>query len=275
MISLENINFQYTTKKPLFNRLSLDIQADQIYGLLGKNGAGKTSLLKILSGLQIPQSGICKVLGYNPSDKKSSFLEQLFFVPDELYLPSISAKRYVKQYSKFYSAFDIDALYRYMDSFEIEIGMHFGRSSYGQRKKFVLAFALASGAKLVLFDEPTNGLDIPSKSVFRKLAASAIASDRCFIMSTHQVRDLNMLLDSVILLNKGKIMLNKSIYEISSAYSFITTPRGKADQSAVYSEEHLEGIKAIIPNNGEMETEVDMEMLFNATTAGKLNLIME
>lgn len=275
MISLENINFQYTTKKTLFNQLSLNIKADQIYGLLGKNGAGKTSLLKILSGLQIPQSGVCKVLGYNPADKKSSFLEHLFFVPDELYLPSISAKRYVKQYSKFYSAFDLDALYRYMESFEIEIGMHFGRSSYGQRKKFVLAFALASGAKLVLFDEPTNGLDIPSKSVFRKLAASAISSDRCFIMSTHQVRDLNMLLDSVILLDKGKIMLNKSIYEISSAYSFITTPRGKADPLAVYSEDHLEGIKAIIPNNGEMETEVDMEMLFNATIAGKLNLIME
>jgi ABC-2 type transport system ATP-binding protein len=162
-----------------------------------------------------------------------------------------------------------------MESFEIEIDMHLGRSSYGQRKKFMLAFAMASGARLVLFDEPTNGLDIPSKRVFRQLAASAITDNRCFIMSTHQVRDLNMLLDCVILLDKGKIMLNRSIYEISSAYSFITTPRGKTHDLAVYSEEHLEGVKAVIPNNGELETEVDMEMLFNATIAGKLDLLKE
>jgi ABC-2 type transport system ATP-binding protein len=270
MILLKDINFQYTKKKPLFNQLCLEIGTGQIYGLLGKNGAGKTSLLKILSGLQNPQSGTCNILGYNPFDRNACFLEHIFLVPEVLYLPSISAKRYVNRYAKFYSSFDYNALYEYMESFEIEKEMHLGKSSYGQNKKFVLAFALASGAQLVLFDEPTNGLDIPSKSIFRKLAASAISEDGCFIMSTHQVRDLNKLLDCVILLDKGKILLNKSIFDISSAYSFISVPRGSDVESVVYSEEHIEGIKVVVPNDNQMETEVDMEMLFNATIAGKL-----
>ena len=144
MILLENINFQYTKKKPLFNLLNLEIGIGQIYGLLGKNGAGKTSLLKILSGLQMPQSGTCNVLGYSPFDRNACFLEQIFLVPEVLYLPSISAKRYVKRYAKFYHSFDYNALSEYMESFEIEKEMHLGKSSYGQNKKFVLAFALAS-----------------------------------------------------------------------------------------------------------------------------------
>lgn len=270
MIYLNNINFSYNAKKPLLQSLNLEATAGNIHGLLGKNGAGKTSLLKIIAGMRTPVSGNIKVLNFNPAQRTMAFNELCYFVPEELYTPSMSAKAYMKLYSGFYPLFSPENMTNYMENFDLDPDMHLGRSSYGQKKKFILSFAMASGAKLVLFDEPTNGLDIPSKSVFRKLAALAISDERCFIISTHQVRDLNLLLDSVILLHKGKILLNSSLCNIASQYAFVTLQRKHENKEALYIEEHIEGIKAILPASKSTETEVDLEMLFNAAISGKI-----
>jgi ABC-2 type transport system ATP-binding protein len=272
MVHLENIYFGYSAQKNLLHGLSLEATAGSIHGLLGKNGAGKTSLLKIISGLRKPQSGNVNVLGFNPGERKMQFNEQYYFVPEELYTPTVSAKTYISLYAGYYPNFSQNKMASYMESFDLEPDMHLGRVSYGQKKKFILSFAMASGTRLVLFDEPTNGLDIPSKSVFRKLAASAISDERCFIISTHQVRDLNLLLDSVILLHKGEILLNTPLHEIASKYAFVTLPRKHTNDNVIFSEEHIEGIKAIIPCEAGMETEVDLEVLFNAAITGKISL---
>jgi ABC-2 type transport system ATP-binding protein len=265
MVQLENIDFGYKGNRLLFNDLSLSTESGSIYGLLGKNGAGKTTLLKIISGLRKAHKGKTVVTGYNPSDRNLEFLEQIFFIPEELYLPSMQFKNYVSQFSGFYPAFDLPAFKGYLNSFDLDWDMHLGHLSFGQKKKFLLSFAMATGARLVLFDEPTNGLDIPSKSVFRKLAASAITVDRTFIISTHQVRDLSMLIDSVMLIDRGKILLNDKVSAIAEKFAFVTLPRNHGRTDLLYSEEQLEGIKAIILNNDKSETFVDLELLFNAT----------
>jgi len=265
MVQLENIDFGYNKNRLLFNNLSLSTEPGSIYGLLGKNGAGKTTLLKIVAGLRQIVTGKAVVSGYNPFERNYDFLEQIFFVPEELYLPSCSIKKYLSQYSCFYPAFQQSSFNEYLESFDLDINMHLGQMSYGQRKKFLLSFAMATGTKLVLFDEPTNGLDIPSKSVFRKLAASAITGDRTFIISTHQVRDLNSLIDSVILIDKGAVILNDKISTIAEKFSFVTLPRNHGRNDLLYFEEQIEGIKAIIHNKDQAETFVDIELLFNAS----------
>lgn len=272
MIRLENISFGYVKKTLLFNGLSLNIQPGAINGLLGKNGAGKTTLLKIIAGLRQVNSGNCLVMGYNPFERNTEFYEQLYFVPEELYLPSVSIRGYVRQFAGFYPNFNHEALYNYIHSFDLTMDMHLGKLSYGQKKKFALSFAMASGTRLVIFDEPTNGLDIPSKSVFRKLAASAISDERAFLISTHQVRDLNKLIEGVLLLDKGQILLSSQVYEIASKYSFITLSRKYGEEDVLYSEEHIEGIKAIVPAREGIETDVDLELLFNAVVLGNVKL---
>lgn len=272
MVKLDNISFAYSRKNQLISQLSLDIPAGSIHGLLGKNGAGKTTLLKLICGLRHAQLGKIDVQGYEPSKRSQEFNASYYFVPEEIYAPSISAALYLKLYSGYYPQFNKEMFLKYLQDFDLDMNMHLGKSSYGQKKKFLLSFAMATSTPLVLFDEPTNGLDIPSKSTFRKLAASAINENRCFIISTHQVRDLNLLLDSVIILNKGKILLNSSIFNIANRYSFINLKRNQPEDKLIYSEEHIEGIKAIVESDGETETGVDLEMLFNAATLGHINL---
>ncbi len=272
MVKLENISLSYFKDKPVISDLSLEVFAGSIHGLLGKNGAGKSSLLKLICGLRNVQKGNIEVLGFKPSERKSKFSASYYFVPEEIYLPSMTASFYIRLYSSYYPNFSREQLEKYISDFDLESNMHLGKCSFGQKKKFLIAFAMATGTPLVLFDEPTNGLDIPSKTVFRRLAASAVTPERCFIISTHQVRDLNLLLDNIILLNKGKILLNSSIADISNKYAFVGVKRNQREDQLIYSEEHIDGIKAIVANEENMETKVDLELLFNAVVLGKINL---
>lgn len=269
MITLQKVQFSYQKNTALFSSLNLEIEAGKIYGLLGKNGAGKTTLLKIISGLVNYHKGLCNVLGDQPFKRKTQFLEQVFIVPEIIYTPRCSISSYLKRYSGFYPGFSELAIKEHLMNFELETDMHLSHLSYGQQKKFMLAFAMASGCRLILLDEPTNGLDIPSKSIFRKLVASTLTDEKTFIISTHQVRDLNMLIDNVIILDKGNIRLNTSIQSITEEFAFLTLPHN-SDQQPIYSEQHLDGLKSIIKNESHLETAVDLELFFNAVVFNKI-----
>lgn len=210
MIQFDSIQFGYTSQK-LFVDLTLHVEAGHIYGLLGENGAGKTTLLKMIAGLVFPKSGHCSVLNYEPRHRKPSFMSQLYFVADEPYLPHTTAVRYADTYGVFYPNFDKSLYLDYLKEFQVPAEQVFSKLSFGQRKKVVISFALATKVPLVLMDEPTNGLDIPSKSTFRKLVAGAMTDERCIVISTHQVRDLDSLIDWVILLHNGKIIYQEDL----------------------------------------------------------------
>jgi ABC-2 type transport system ATP-binding protein len=267
MIQIEDLQFSYPRQSRLFNNLSLQLEPGSITGLLGKNGSGKTTLLKLLSGLLHPHSGTLSVLGNIPDKRAVSMLSEVFFVPEEFYFPSVTFKVYCCSYSPFYPRFDEGLLDRILHEFNLDAKTNLQNLSQGQKKKFLIAFALASRCRLLVLDEPTNGLDIPSKALFRKILAGSLDEKQLVIISTHQVKDVENLIDKIIILDNGRIIFHQTIEEISKTVSFTDDPTTYLEDT-IYSETAPGGQKRMIPA-GEYETEVDIELLFNAITNGK------
>ncbi|MBU4445117.1 ABC transporter ATP-binding protein [bacterium] len=264
MIKMTDLTFAYKNKPPLFSELNLQISDGNIYGLLGKNGAGKTTLLKIICGLLFPQKGTCSVLAFAPSGRIPEMLQEIYFIPEEIYTPPLKISEYLKLYAPFYPRFDHQSFGQYIKTFDLPRNDRLTSLSYGQKKKFLVAFGLATNCRLLILDEPTNGLDIPSKSQFRKLLAASLSEDRIIIISTHQVRDIGNLIDPIIILDGGNVIFNQSIDDISRklAVRLQKTEPGKDD--VLYSEKTLGGYVVIDENRGESESNLDIELLFNA-----------
>ncbi|RYE37950.1 MAG: ABC transporter ATP-binding protein [Sphingobacteriales bacterium] len=263
MIEISNLTFGYRRKSPLFKSLNLELQTGHIYGLLGKNGAGKSTLLKNIAGLVVPKQGFCKVNGHMSSQRVPSFLRELFFIPEELYLPAVSAAQFAKGTAHFYPKFDIDMFWKILSDFDVPNEGLLNKPSFGQQKKVSIAFGLATNTSLLIMDEPTNGLDIPSKIQFRKVIASVLTDERCIIVSTHQVRDLDSLIDRLIVLHNKEIVLNESIDGILSKVQFVQASQVESEK-ILYQETQTMGINAIVASDGEALGKVDTELLFNA-----------
>ncbi|WP_316737902.1 ABC transporter ATP-binding protein [Pedobacter aquatilis] len=267
MININNLNFGYSKHKPLFKNMSMQLSNGHIYGLLGKNGAGKSTLLKNLAGLVYAQSGTLDVMGFNPAKRQPQLLEQICFIPEELYLPAVKIDGYLKANAPFYKNFNQEYFDSLIKEFDIPAGNKLIDMSYGQKKKFIIAFGLATEAKLIIMDEPTNGLDIPSKAQFRKIMASALTEDKCIIISTHQVRDLDNLIDTVIMLDDNDVALKASVQEITEKLTFKKIK--EIDDSIIYAEPSLSGYNAVMPNYHNEDSRLDMELLFNAILSEK------
>ncbi|WP_164108320.1 MULTISPECIES: ATP-binding cassette domain-containing protein [Sphingobacterium] len=269
MITIKNLNFSYSRSRPLFTDLDLSLQGGRIYGLLGKNGAGKSTLLKNIAGLVYPQGGSIAVLGKDPSQRSVETLQQISFIPEEFHLPAVKSDAFVKANSGFYPEFDHQYFKELIQEFAIPVHeQRLADMSYGQKKKYIISFGLASRTKLIIMDEPTNGLDIPSKAQFRKVMASALTDDRCFIISTHQVRDLDNLIDTVIILNDRKVVMNATIDQLANAFLF--RKMVELPSTVIYAEQAMGGYNTISVNHGEEHSKVDLELLFNAVLEQKI-----
>ncbi len=267
MVKINDLRFQYSRKQPpLFLGLNCELAPGSIVGLLGKNGAGKTSLLKLMIGLLQPSNGTVEVMSHQPFDRKPSLLQDIYFLPEEFYQPSVSINHYVEANSGFYPRFDREVLAGLIDDFELPQNKRLNQLSYGQKKKFLISFALSTKCRLLVLDEPTNGLDIPSKAIFRRVMAGSLDEDQLVIISTHQVRDVENLIDRVLMLEQGKFIMQKNIYEIASRLHFATTssPDG---ENVLYREMVPGGYKIITPQTGN-DSSVDIELLFNAISNG-------
>jgi ABC-2 type transport system ATP-binding protein len=269
MVKISEMNFSYRKKESLFQNFNLELTAGNIYGLLGKNGAGKTSLLKLISGLLFPQTGKCLFGEQKTLERKPSVLQEIIFLPENSYLPSLRISEYVEVHSPFYNRFDKEKFIRFLTELEIESGAKISSLSYGQKKKLSLAFSLAANTKVLLLDEPTNGLDIPAKTVFRKLVAESIDENKIFLISTHQVRDMKHLIDPILILDKGKTIFNRTIQAIEERISLILQKEVPAGENVIYYESTLGGYAALNKNGHGIESEIDIELLFNAVTANQ------
>lgn len=265
MIQIKNLSFGYKKNKYLFDDLSLQIPAGNIYGLLGRNGAGKTTLLKQITGLLFPAKGECLVFDKPASERLPEVLNELYFIPEEFELPAITMNAFARLHSPFYPKFDMALFNKYLTEFEINDNAKLTSLSYGQKKKFLIAFGLATRTRILILDEPTNGLDIPSKSQFRRIIASSMDDDRSIIISTHQVRDLASLIDHIVILEGGKIVFHQSTLDISSRLSFVQT-KELDNLEVLYKEDVLGGHAVMCRKNGE-ETEIDLELLFNGVVS--------
>lgn len=264
-VSMRSVAFRYGSKTRLFDDLDLVLEPDTIYGLLGRNGAGKTTLLKLLVGLLFPAAGQIDVFGFAPEERHPDMLADFVLVPEEFETLPVTIDRYRALYGPLYPRFDGTQFSRYLGEFELDPGQKFSQMSYGQKKKALLAFALATNTRLLLLDEPTNGLDIPSKGQFRRILAGAANQERIIIVSTHQVRDMENLIDPVIILDEGRIIFDRTLEEITSALAVVQTREEPTE--AIYAEKVMGGYAALRKSNGSDEhSRVDLEILFNAVT---------
>ncbi len=266
MIEIKDLAFSYGPAQVL-NNITLKLEEGRIYGLLGENGVGKTTLLTLLCGLKKPQSGGIIVDGVDPSRRLPSTLENLYFLPDEAMPYNDSAESFAKYTGKFWPKFDMDKFRAIMAEFENDMTKKMNTMSTGQLKKTYIAFALACNVKYLFFDEPTNGLDIPSKAEFRSALTKYTAEDSVIVISTHQVRDLENIIDPIIILDKQDVLLNAGIEEISEKlfFDYGTT----LHPEALYSEQLPGGFIQVLPGNGQ-ESRVNIEALFNAAHRNKL-----
>lgn len=271
MIEVSNIRFKYAGQKDLvFDDFSLKLEANNIYGLLGKNGTGKSTLLYLISGLLRPKKGSVRFDGLEPRLRKPETLQEIFIVPEEFDLPMMSLEQYVSINEPFYPRFSREVLEACLKDFELTTDIKLNALSMGQKKKVFMSFALAAGTRLLLMDEPTNGLDIPSKSQFRKVIAKHMTEDRTLIISTHQVHDVESLLDHILILSQQKLLLDASVAEITEKYTFGYRTADALDD-ALYSEPSLQGNAVIAHRKVDSpETQLNLELLFNAVTQGRV-----
>ena len=265
MLQVKNLYFDYSKKK-LFDDLNLEVQPG-LYGLLGKNGAGKSTLLKLMSGELFPGGGECITMGFEASKRIPEMLSEIYYLPEEFDLPAMTGTQYVDLYSPFYPKFSMDFFSKCADEFEIYPGGKLGAMSYGQKKKFMISFGLATWSSVLLLDEPTNGLDIPSKSQFRRLAAAGASDERTILISTHQVRDMENLIDPIIIVEEGKIIFNHSMEEITESISFRVTDSQPEGEDVIYHEKILGGYLTAYAGKDEDSRAVDLEFLFNMVVA--------
>ena len=265
MLSFSNVSFTYGRRgKEVLSGLSLDFEENGIYGILGKNGTGKSTMLYLAAGLLRPKGGNVTAEGMPTQSRRPETLRELFLVPEEFDLPEVSLRTYVQLNAPFYPTFREDILARCLKSFELGDDLNIGRLSMGQKKKVYISFALAAGTKYLLMDEPTNGLDIPSKKVFREVIAREMTEERVMIISTHQVRDVEQLIDHVVIVNEGTVMLNASTAEIETRLRFEQRAVGSDLSDALFVQQTMRGIELICPNSGNDVTPIDLELLFNA-----------
>lgn len=265
MIQIHDISFGFKKRELLFENMNLTFAEGRIYGLLGRNGTGKSTLLKLISGLLFPQNGMIEIDGFEPKNRNPHFLQDLFLITEEFNLPALKIKEFVSLYSAFYPKFDNDNFESYMQEFKLPKHQIISSMSYGQKKKFLLSFGLATNCKILILDEPTNGLDILSKSQFRKIIATAFASDRTFIISTHQIKDLENLIDSILIIEDGKIILDESYETISSKISVKQMRSLPVDGSVIYSESSLANYTVVKEKSiEEEESNMNLEFLFKA-----------
>jgi ABC-2 type transport system ATP-binding protein len=266
MIKINDLSFYYNKKRPVFEHVSFDMQGG-IYGLLGENGVGKTTLLHLISGLCFPKNGSCKVFEYESAYRNPEMLKQLFFLPEEFHVQNMLIKDFIKYNSSFYPNFSETQFDVYLNDFHVEKDRKMAELSFGQKKKVMIAFALALNTPITLLDEPTNGLDIPSKAQFRKIVASAFEDSRCILISTHQVRDLESLIDPIIILDRNQVLLNNSVEEITRKLLFSYT--STKPQEALYCEQTMQGYASVQVNEYKEESTLNIETLFNTVVSNK------
>mgnify|MGYP003477744626 CR=1 FL=1 len=270
MIEIKNLDFSYKKNHTVLSDITMNLKTGYIHGLLGKNGVGKTTLIRLISGLLFPESGQIKVGDNTPSERKLDFLEDIFFLNEDLVPTSLTINKYLSLNKVFYPKFSIDEFNSYMEEFEIkDFSQRIDKLSYGTKKKVFIAFGLATNAKLILLDEPTNGLDIPSKSSFRKIIQKSMTDEKCIIISTHQARDLQNILDNIIILDDTKLLLNATSEEITNKLWFGISDKVATEEPIPYQEDTIAGLAVVKQNTFNKESNLDVEMLFNAAFSNK------
>lgn len=266
MIEIKDLAFSYG-KTPILKSITTTLEEGRIYGLLGENGVGKTTLLTLLCGLKKVCSGSITTDGENPFDRTPTLLQNQFYLPDEVLPVAMKAECFAKERGAFWPDYDHSKFLEIMKEFENDPAKKMNQMSAGQLKKTYISLALACGCKYIFMDEPTNGLDIPSKTQFRSAIMKYTTDDSTIVISTHQVRDLENIIDPIIILDRQDVLLNASVEEITSKLYFDYGTQ--LHPESLYSEQLPGGFIQVYPNTTGEDSKINVEALFNAVHKNK------
>ena len=266
MIKINNLDFAYKNTQ-VFKNISLEFQKGNIYGLLGENGVGKTTLLKLICGLQKPQHGSVTVDGLTPSMRQPEFLQNVYFLPEEVITEDTTPEKFIQKIGVFYPRYDFALFNKLMGELEVDLSKKFNELSHGQKKKALLACAMSLQTDYLFLDEPTNGLDIPSKALFRQVISRYCSDETTIIISTHQVKDVENLIDPIVILDRDDVLMNASFAEIIDKIYFEYGPERLPN--AYYTEMLPGGYINVMPNEDGLESNINIEALFNAVMKNK------
>lgn len=266
MIEIKDLAFSYG-KTPILKSITTTLEEGRIYGLLGENGVGKTTLLTLLCGLKKVCSGSITTDGENPFDRTPTLLQNQFYLPDEVLPVAMKAECFAKERGAFWPDYDHSKFLEIMKEFENDPAKKMNQMSAGQLKKTYISLALACGCKYIFMDEPTNGLDIPSKTQFRSAIMKYTSDDSTIVISTHQVRDLENIIDPIIILDRQDVLLNASVEEITGKLYFDYGTQ--LHPESLYSEQLPGGFIQVYPNATGEDSKINVEALFNAVHKNK------
>lgn len=270
IMQVERLAFSYgwLKQKPVFTDFSLSLERGKVYGLLGLNGAGKSTLIYLMAGLLTPKAGKVTMCDTDVRLRRPSTLSDVYVVPEEFELPRMSLREFATLNGALYPRFSYDDMLQNLAIFDIDPEIKsLSALSMGQKKKVLMSFAFATHTSLMLMDEPTNGLDIPGKSQFRRLVASQMTDDRTILISTHQVRDIDRCIDHVVIVDNSRVLLDASVASITAKLRFVENGTAADAGEALFSQPSVMGYSLVLPNTGDEETELNLETLFNATLA--------
>ena len=266
MIEIKNLDFGYKYQ-PVFKNISLNFEKGNIYGLLGENGVGKTTLLKLISGLQKPTAGECLVDEVAPFNRWPETLQKIYFISEDFAIPEGTPINNIKELAPFYPHCDVAQFMELCKEMEVDPNRKYAELSFGQQKKCLIATALALNTDYLLLDEPTNGLDIPSKTLFRQVIAKHSNENRTIIISTHQVKDVENLIDPIIILDHDEVLLKATFQAITEKLYFDYGT--EKDDTALYSEMIPGGYVNVTRNPEGVDSKVSVEILFNTVMKNK------
>lgn len=266
MIRIEKLGFSYG-QVPVLKNITMNLEPGKIYGLLGENGVGKTTLLTLLAGLKKPLQGNIDIDGSTPYSRAPQVLENQFYLADEMLPVPMKAAEYARITGEFWPNYKQDTFEEIMELFENTSDKKMNEMSTGQLKKTYISLALALGCKYLFLDEPTNGLDIPSKAQFRSALMKYTGEDSTIVISTHQVRDLENIIDPIIILDRQDVLLNASLEEISRKLYFDYGTQ--LHPESLYSEQLPGSFIQVYPNAEGADSKVNIEALFNAVHHNK------
>ena len=270
IMQVERLAFSYgwLKQKPVFTDFSLSLERGKVYGLLGLNGAGKSTLIYLMAGLLTPKAGKVTMCDTDVRLRRPSTLSDVYVVPEEFELRRMSLREFATLNGALYPRFSYDDMLQNLAIFDVDPEIKsLSALSMGQKKKVLMSFAFATHTSLMLMDEPTNGLDIPGKSQFRRLVASQMTDDRTILISTHQVRDIDRCIDHVVIVDNSRVLLDASVASITAKLRFVENGTAADTDEALFSQPSVMGYSLVLPNTGDEETELNLETLFNATLA--------
>ncbi len=266
MITINNLSYAYG-KNIVLDGITMNLKPGNIYGLLGENGVGKTTLLTLLCGLKKPLTGNIDIDGYRPYGRKPGFLSNIYYLSDDPADSSLQPMQYAAAYGQFWQGFDMKKFTELLALFEVPVNNSMDKMSTGELKKTHISFALACSCRYILMDEPTNGLDIPSKTQFRKALMHYTADESTLLISTHQVKDLENVIDPIIILDRREVLLNASVADITAKLFF--DYGSNLQTEALYSEMMPGGSIQVLPNSEGRDSKLNLEALFNAVHKNK------